>query len=33
MKDGKVIKQSSVVKKGDKLTTVFADGKLDSIVN
>ena len=33
MKDGKVIKQSSALKKGDKLTTVFADGKLDSIVN
>ena len=33
MKDGKVIKQSSALKKGDKLTTVFADGKLDSIMN
>lgn len=32
MKDGKVIKQSSVVKKGDKLTTVFADGKIKSTV-
>ena len=32
MKDGKVIKQSSAVKKGDKLTTVFADGKIKSTV-
>lgn len=32
MKNGKVIKQSSSVNKGDEITTVFSDGKIDSVV-
>jgi exodeoxyribonuclease VII large subunit len=32
MKDGKVIKQSTSVKKGDEITTVFSDRQIDSIV-
>jgi exodeoxyribonuclease VII large subunit len=32
MKEGKVIKQSISMKKGDEITTVFWDGKIDSIV-
>lgn len=32
MKDGKVIKQSAAIKKGDEITTLFSDGKIDSVV-
>jgi exodeoxyribonuclease VII large subunit len=32
MKNGKVIKQSSSVNRGDEITTVFSDGKIDSVV-
>lgn len=32
MKDGKVIKQSKALKKGDEVATVFSDGEIKSIV-
>lgn len=32
MKDGKVIKHSDAARSGDGITTVFADGKIESIV-
>jgi exodeoxyribonuclease VII large subunit len=32
MKDGKVVKQSGMVRKGDEITTFFPDGKIESIV-
>lgn len=31
--EGKIVKQASVIKNGDEITTIFMDGKLDSIVN
>lgn len=32
MKDGKVIKQHSLLKSGDEMTTLFAEGNIDSVV-
>ncbi|NDV95081.1 exodeoxyribonuclease VII large subunit [Dysgonomonas sp. 521] len=32
MQNGKVIKQSSSVNRGDEITTVFSDGRVDSVV-
>jgi exodeoxyribonuclease VII large subunit len=32
MRNGTVIKQSTAVKRGDEITTVFADGEIESIV-
>ena len=32
MKDGKIVKQSRILRKGDEITTFFPDGKVESIV-
>ena len=32
MKDGKIVKQSGILRKGDEITTFFPDGKIESIV-
>ena len=32
MKEGKVVKQSNILKDGDKITTIFSDGKVQSVV-
>lgn len=32
MKDGKIVKQSGILRKGDEITTFFPDGEIESIV-